>query len=408
MMFMKPAALLAATATASLAAADSVGVRSAGNHVFEGFESGLEVHDKNGLRVSEGTACTGEQRIPFMMTNVELTAEGDEHYFGFHSGSGTDGFQFLKNVRYCPAHWSWGWNPYRVYGEVVSLDEFKNAVEEEINLNPALNHVLYNIHGVSTDPKGSFAGSYNFDEFFQATGYLVIPISWRSIWNTVGFAAYEISRNSYAPPAGLELAAQFDVFKSSVPTSLMAHSMGNYVTRMLAQNAVNLEVVFENFFMVAADARMDMFGTEFNPAARWDTAAKGYAAAADAYLEIPDSELRENGGYAITQIAGHVHVVWNSGDNALLSRQIFQDGWGSNIRNALGKNGDQSEELTTLPYFKDRVTYHDFSPLVGGAIEHSYQWGEYAVELYVEYKSGDNAAAAPPRSQSSAKNGEMN
>jgi len=398
-MFMKLIALLAAIATDSLDAADSGGLRSAGNHVSEGLESGLEVHDKNRSGGGEDTAfaCTDEQRIPFMMTNVELTAEGDEHYFGYHITRETDGFQFLKNVRYCPAYWSWGrWIPYRVYGEVVSSDEFKSAVEEEVKSNPAIDHVLYNLHGVSVDPKGSFTGAYDFDENFQATGYLVIPISWRSIWGTIIGAPYDFSRNGYAPPAGLELAAQFDVFKSSVPTSLMAHSMGNYVTRVFAQNLVNPEIIFENLFMVAADARMDMFGTDFNPAAPRDAAAKDPAAVADTYLEIPDSELRENGGYDITQIAGHVHVLWNSEDMALWIREVFQIGWGSNIRKALGKFGDQSEELTTLPYFQSRVTYHDLSPFVGGVMEHNYQWEEKAVEVYAEYKSSDNAAAAAP------------
>ena len=127
------------------------------------------MQDKNGLRVSEGTAaCSGEQRIPFMMTNVKLTAEGDEHYFGFHSGSGRDGFKFLKNVRYCPAYWGWGWNPYRVYGEVVSSDEFKSAVEEEVNCKSAIDHVLYNIHGVSVDSKVSFKRAYEFDAEFSS------------------------------------------------------------------------------------------------------------------------------------------------------------------------------------------------------------------------------------------------
>ena len=133
--------------------------------------------------------------------------------------------------------------------------------------------------------------------------------------------------------------------------------------------------------MVAADVRMDMFGTEFNPAAPQDAAAKGYAAAADEYLEIPASELRLNGGYDITQIAGHVHVTWNRGDKALLFRELFQIGWGDRVRKALGKYGKDAEELTTLSYFQERVTYHDFSDHTG-FLEHGYQFGEHAVELY--------------------------
>ena len=99
----------------------------------------------------------------------------------------------------------------------------------------------------------------------------------------------------------------------------MCHSMGNYVFRVFAQNVGSPALVFNNLYMVAADARMDMFGTDFNPGAPRNAVATAVAApAAQNYVDIPDSELQENGGYDITKIASHVHVVWNLGDHALL------------------------------------------------------------------------------------------
>ena len=95
---------------------------------------------------------------------------------------------------------------------------------------------------------------------------------------------------------------------------------------------------------------MDMFGTDFNPGAPRNVVAAGEAAAVAApaaqnYVGIPDSELRENGGYDITKIATHVHVVWNNEDGALLAREGFQMGWGENVRKAIGKYGDHDNEI---------------------------------------------------------------
>jgi len=166
--------------------------------------------------------------------------------------------------------------------------------------------------------------------------------------------------------------------------------MGNYVTRQVAQNTVDPEIIFENIFMVSADARMDMFSPEFNPAAPKHMNTQGKTDQANVYLDIPDEELRENGGYALTRIANHIHVLWNSNDPALDIRELFQIGFGENIRRALGKYGEEAEELTRTPYFQERVTYHDFSYQ---GREHSYQFFQDAVDIYAQYKSGENTIA---------------
>jgi len=365
-------------ATLSLVAADSGDVKAKRG-------SGTEVSTE-GKESGDG-GCIGRKDLPFMATNVELTEDGDEFYFGFHSRGTESETKFLKDVRYCPDAGYFG--AYRIYGEVVSLEEFKALVEEEIRTNDALDHVMYHFHGWSVDPETSFMQGHSFMEMHAAnTGYLWIPFTWRSTWQSINkYANYDFDRNSYAIEAGETYAASLDVFKLSVPTSLMAHSMGNYVTQLVAQNTVDPEIVFENIFMVAADVRMDMFATDSNPAAPQATNIQGKADQANVYLDIPAEELRENGGYALTRLANHVHVLWNTGDPQLGIRELFQQGFGENIQRALGKYGDESEELTTLPYFQERVTYHDFS---FEGEDHSYQLYQDAIDIYARYKSGGN------------------
>mmetsp|Transcript_25191 Transcript_25191/g.45397 ORF Transcript_25191/g.45397 Transcript_25191/m.45397 type:complete len:401 (+) Transcript_25191:143-1345(+) len=385
MKLMKLTSFLAATVSVSLVAADSRDAKAE-----RGSGTGVEVsaEDESFGGGSGDGGCIGRKDIPFMMTNVELTEDGDEHYFGFHNTDTESETQFLKDVRYCPDAGRFG--AYRIYGEVVSLEDFKAAVEEEVSTNDAVDHVMYHFHGWRVDPESSFMQAHSFMEMHEEnTGYLWIPISWRTHWGS-SRAFYDIDRNGNAIRAGETFGASVDVFKLSVPTSLMAHSMGNYVTRQVAQNTVDPEIIFENIFMVSADARMDMFSPEFNPAAPKHMNTQGKTDQANVYLDIPDEELRENGGYALTRIANHIHVLWNSNDPALDIRELFQIGFGENIRRALGKYGEEAEELTRTPYFQERVTYHDFSYQ---GREHSYQFFQDAVDIYAQYKSGENTIA---------------
>lgn len=226
-----------------------------------------------------------------------------------------------------------------------------------------------------------------FFEGEEKKGSLVIPINWRNNWGKLG-SSYEYDRNISAIRAGKQLAEVPDVFDTTVPVSIMCHSMGNYVFRVMAQNVEKPKEVFQNLFMVAADARMDMFSTDFNPGApRSKKALVGDSNTKVNVdfeaIDIPKDELKENGGLAITKVTKHTHVVWNRGDHALLIREAFQIGWGDNIRKALGKYGDQSEQLTTLDYFKSRVTFHDYSSIIEHfGIEHNYQWMDPLKELY--------------------------
>merc|ERR1719401_1206428 len=101
---------------------------------------------------------------------------------------------------------------------------------------------------------------------------------------------------------------------------------------------------------------------------------------------------KKNGGYAITLLTKHVHVLWNNGDGPLKMREMFQIPClmcdKHEFRNALGRYGDRAEGMMMLSYFKERVTFHDFSHKADG---HSYVWEEAAVNLYKEEKTPKNA-----------------
>merc|ERR1712176_255150 len=127
---------------------------------------------------------------------------------------------------------------------------------EYIASNDAYDSVLYNIHGFNVDPENSFMGVHDFMNGNGAgTKILGIPISWRNRWGATA-ASYEFDRNNSAPRAGRQLAAKFSAFDSSALTSIMCHSMGNYVFRVMAQNIEKPNNAFNNAYMVAADARM--------------------------------------------------------------------------------------------------------------------------------------------------------
>ena len=379
-----------------------------------------------------------------MVTNTKLTQEGEMHYWGHGSHESEDEFKYLKNIKYCP-------DAGRIYGQLISKEQFKEDVDQFVTSESDYDHVFYNIHGFNVGPEGSFGGKSIFDgNGGEDSGYLMIPINWRNYWE-FGPVSYENDRTSNAIDAGKALATQIDMFQLTAKTSIMCHSMGNWVFQVMAQEVANPEQVFENVFMVAADARMDMFAPWFNPDAPGASgstdngistdALDAHASHVDASLitQIPaipaalnllclednggvlssvrkeessaargrraeevalrDEETRQNGGLAIARLTNHTHVVWNREDKALCAREYFQMGYystqeyGEYIMRALGKYGDQN--ATTQHYFKERVTYHDMTSNltiaeldgVDQVLEHSYQFMSLLVNLYTQYKS---------------------
>jgi len=365
--------------------------------------------------------CTKD--IPFMATNVELHYDGQETYFNFYSDTFENEFNFFKDVKFCPDAGTGV--AYRIYGTKVSIQDFQKEVEKFLKDTkykkgdkegkPIYDHVIYAVHGFQNDPKNSFDQGYDFltkyaqnpitkEVIDNHAGYLTIPICWRNKWG-VYLASYDYDRNNFAPVAGKALASAFDVFDAPYKESLVTHSQGNYVLRIMAQNipGPKRKQVFENIFMVAADARSDMFSSDFNPAAPRDDAkmlslglkeGAGNDLDGQVYLELPADETKPNGGYDITLLTKHIHVLYNKGDFwALKFREAFQIPClmcdKHEFRNALGRYGDRAEGMMTLPYFKERVTFHDFTHKAGDP--HGYVWEEAAVNLYKAEKTPKNA-----------------
>ena len=104
--------------------------------------------------------------------------------------------------------------------------------------------------------------------------------------------------------------------------------MGNWVFRNFAQGVATPEVFFDQVFLVAADARSDMFADGFNPDAprtiqeriqeqedgtvllkedipvwrcRYDNSEGGLTLNAEMAAGIPEEECKLNGGLAITK-----------------------------------------------------------------------------------------------------------
>lgn len=342
--------------------------------------------------------------LPFMVTNIVLSDAGSEKRWDYHSSSTPTGFRFLKDIRFCPQEFlGLPTKEFDIFGTEVSPNEFKRLVAEKLDdVGNNYNHVLYAIHGFQITPRYSFNQGHDFLEKYtkhdKNDGYLVIPINWRNVWG-MGPPTYDYDRNNCAPRAGKQLAEKFDVFKAPYTTSVVAHSMGNYVFRTFAQNIDSPEQVFQNVFMVAADARSDMFADPFNPDAPRPgelEAEENSLAAGDMYwLDLPlnADETKPNGGYAITNITNNTHVVWNKGDPALAVRELFQvpsvfPGDKYHFRLALGKYGDEAKKIMKLSYFKERVTFHDFTRKVevSKVDGHGYAWEEDAVNLYKKFK----------------------
>lgn len=321
--------------------------------------------------------------IPFAITNIAAKNIDDGKVkYNYHSSGSPDKLFFLKDVTLC----DFRWYPYNIIGTKLSESEFKREVKTYLDKN-GYDHVLYNIHGFNVSPYWSFKDSWDWNKKHKE--YLTIPIQWRNKWGAY-FFSYEHDRDKKAPLMGKQLAKSAGVFNTDYDTSIMCHSMGNYVFRVFAQNVQQPSILFRNFFSVAADARMDMFSSDFNPLAASQSHEGELPAVPGQDLEGPtDDELKENGGYAISKLARNTHVIYNRGDHALHVRETFQIGWGDNVRKALGKFGDQSEKEMD-EYFDNKVKFHDFSRKVEYiGIEHNYQWYQVCKNLYIAWKNKD-------------------
>lgn len=330
-------------------------------------------------------SCPAERSttIPFMITNIEGVHDGDQLRYSYHSDESPVAVYFLKDVTHC-AGTTVPFRPYVIVGTKLGADDFKAEVQGYIEQN-GLDTVLYNLHGFNVEPESAFLDyGKKFEMVYQeATRWLLIPVQWRTYWGA-NVASYRIDRQGNAIRAGKLLAANAEVFKSNFTTHMMVHSMGNYVYQIMATTLHEQEesdVFFDKTFLVAADARSDMFDDAFNPDAprqssesrqrrldEYDSDSdQAFSSCSYDPLEqyeselvdtVPVEECKLNGGYAMTKLSNTVHVIWNSVDNALIGRETFVFYPLGKIRSTLGAHGDLAESNMNLQYFKDRVVFH--------------------------------------------------
>ena len=176
--------------------------------------------------------------------------------FNFYSDPFENKFNFFKDVKFCPDAGTG--SAYRIYWTKVSPQEFKAEVWRSFliqakvfiitcsmlcmgtNMTPRILLTKGTTSLASMLKKRTMRGTSRF----QSVG----ETSWVPTLSPTTTTAI----STFAPVAGKALASGFDVFDSSYKASLVAHSQGNYVLRITAQNisdTLKRKQVFENIFI---------------------------------------------------------------------------------------------------------------------------------------------------------------
>jgi len=332
--------------------------------------------------------CKGYKKVPFAITNIPGKNRGPKLEYSYHSTGYSNRLYFLKDVELCEPRWL----PWVIKGTRLDHNGFQREVKTYMNRNK-LKHVLYYLHGFSTAPKTPFKQIYDYNKKGIALG---IPIQWRNKWGQYA-TGYPHDRDTHAVIMGKQLARNFAAFKADYKQSIMCQSLGNWVFRVFALKVAKPEQVFDHAFMVAADVRSDLFSNDFNkkaPRTKHEEELDEFNALVQQEHDTPDGwakeEFEPDGGYAITKIAKMTHVVWNKWDSALKIREGTKLPFGPRIKRALGRFGDQGKQWMQLEYFKQRVLFHDFSPIVEHwGVQHVYQWRKESTDLYKKFMAKD-------------------
>ncbi|KAK1746788.1 hypothetical protein QTG54_002132 [Skeletonema marinoi] len=280
-------------------------------------------------------------------------------------------------------------------------------------LNGHKHHILLYMHGFREDANCALQSCSEYNSQDEAERkYLVVPI----LWNTVHkdrlvkeLLCYNEDRTKCFTTVAPKLKEFLEKMLKDQKDwqhkySLMCHSMGNYILRIVAQlRGVNAqgdvdprEAIFENVFMVAADVREDIFDEGLND---FDPNIYPLLHPQGKVIEIKFE--RENPGLDVASLAKNkVHVLWSSKDQALLLKAnakslSFIDqlrAWLSDTdvikikdgkhapSGALGRNGKRKNLHDKL---KNKVVFHDCDSFsISHDNYHSYQWNETAVKIY--------------------------
>jgi len=348
--------------------------------------------------------------VPFGITNVKLTDVGDgkKSFTADNQGKGGKAF-ILKNIID---------KQDRFEAELVQPEDAKSILKTVLSYE-GREETLFYIHGWKTSCRHAINQTVKMNNFDskKSKKFLVIPVFWAATWNNISYAD---ERKEYAPEAGqdfhdLLLLLSTTMNNCPVKKSVMAHSMGNYVLRIIAEKNT-LKPMFEDIFMVAPDVRWDLFDEEFNKATdetittiqtssgttatvktfidgnacqedggQKSTTIKTASGTTTTVTTFPDDKTNENrggGGLKIASLAKNkVHVLYYEGDKALLGRQAWHGARGME-QSALGRCAGYS--INRLhPLLGDKVAFHysgEMQKLVG--LKHSYHDSKEAMKYY--------------------------
>jgi len=333
--------------------------------------------------------------IPLCITNVILedTPDGKKKTFSKDTSGEKGDAVILKNVIDMGNYYE---------AEVV---ENKDAafVLDQILDDSGHDEVLFYVHGWSVSCRGAIDTvvkmnkKLNDNEEESPNNLLVLPIMWAATWDNL---SYGDDRNTSAPEAGSDFSKLSSLLSSglqnsSVKKSIIAHSMGNYVLRIFAQeHNTGDEPVFENIFMVAPDCRWDLFNEEYISKGVCEmedntvttTISSRFSESEEEITTISDVDSlldgTANGGLKLAALAKNkVHVLYTVNDWALLFRQSWHR-FGGNETSALGRCAGFAMD-TVHSSLKDKIVFHNCGYIQSCfGLKHSYHKTASAMAYY--------------------------
>lgn len=245
----------------------------------------------------------------------------------------------------------------------VTYRAFQRKVKEEANKIGAEDALLVT-HGFNVKPEKFFERVAKGRKLLAKNKVLLIPVLWPCSDKTGIIRSYDLDLANIPEGVAERLVPLLRIFveteKVMKSTSLMCHSLGNYVLRWMAQHAKKRGLwsllrgrrKLKHIFMVAPDVRWHIFDQDQN-----ENAAKDL-----------------NFGKCIAELcSGNIYVCHSNKDLALLLGRAVH--WIP----ALGRNGYKDKE-TLHESLRDRVhkincnSYNNLPPY------HGYQFSKKMVE----------------------------
>ena len=332
-----------------------------------------------------GSQATRSATWPLVVTTIDARHMGGDKYLLDKEIAGREEdatAHFFKDVRVAAELYGlWGANGLPLWGAHpggtkihegtdVDAQTFARSLEAEAAKRGAEHCILY-IHGYKVSIGDALETVDAMNKYLdgKTPGAFVVPIIWpaeESFIDNDNLAVTYPQQKADAPGAARALRILLKKLGDAnitLPISVMAHSMGNYLLGQFAPDADETPAfIFENIFMVAADIRASTFDASEGPEAR---------------------------GAGIVRIAKNkIHILHNREDKALIARVAT-----NSLRLALGLVGLSTTDESQL-IGKDMLVIKDCSEwtsVLGLGPSHSYQSTEEAMDYYLESLAGPGA-----------------